>query len=186
LIDHLEAGPAVILGTSFAAGSAAWAAHDAPEKVSAMVFFGPVIRDLPVAWHQRFAIRAGFAGPWRVGFWMMFWDSLFPSSKPADHATIRRALAANLREPGRMAALKAMIGLSKRDTEAILGTVSTPALVVMGTKDPDFPDPAAEAQMIADRIHGNVALIEGAGHYPHAEMPAIVGPRVIAFLKGVR
>ena len=37
LIDHLDAGPAVILGNSFAAGSALWAAHDAPERVSGVV-----------------------------------------------------------------------------------------------------------------------------------------------------
>ena len=33
LIEHLKAGSAVILGNSFAAGSALWAAHDAPARV---------------------------------------------------------------------------------------------------------------------------------------------------------
>ena len=35
LIDPLDAGPAIILGNSFAAGSARWAAHDAPARVPA-------------------------------------------------------------------------------------------------------------------------------------------------------
>ncbi|MFN4100950.1 MAG: alpha/beta fold hydrolase, partial [Pararhodobacter sp.] len=34
VLKHLEAGPATILGNSFAAGSALWAAHDAPEMVT--------------------------------------------------------------------------------------------------------------------------------------------------------
>ena len=37
VINHLNAGAAVILGNSFAAGSALWAAHDAPERVSGAV-----------------------------------------------------------------------------------------------------------------------------------------------------
>ena len=44
-------------------------------------------------------------------------------------------------------------------------------LAVMGTKDPDFPDPAAEAKYIAGQTNDRSALIEGAGHYPQTEMP---------------
>lgn len=47
LIEHLDAGPAVILGNSFAAGSALWAAHDAPARVCAAVLLGPIVRDSP-------------------------------------------------------------------------------------------------------------------------------------------
>jgi pimeloyl-ACP methyl ester carboxylesterase len=184
LIEHLGGGPAVVLGTSFAAGSAAWAAHDAPDRVAAIVLIGPVIRDLPTPWYKRAALDVGFAGPWRVAFWMTFWDSLYPTARPADHAAYRRSLAANLREPGRMEALRAMIRLSKAETEAILGDVRKPALVIMGTRDPDFADPAAEANRVADRIGGETCLVERAGHYPQAEMPEVVGPRVVAFLRG--
>ncbi|MDR3635540.1 MAG: alpha/beta hydrolase [Isosphaeraceae bacterium] len=186
LIEHLGADHAAVMGTSFAAGSVAWAAHDAPEKVSALVFLGPVVRDLPIPWFKQAAVKAGFAGPWRVGFWMTFWGSLFPTATPADHAEYRRTLRANLSEPGRMDALRAMVALSKRDTEAMLGSVRKPALIIMGTKDPDFPDPAQEASRVAARTQGETVLIEGAGHYPHAEMPQVVGPRLVAFLKGVR
>jgi pimeloyl-ACP methyl ester carboxylesterase len=182
LIDHLHAGPAVVIGTSFSAGSAAWAAHDAPDQVAGLIMIGPVVRDLPTTWFQRAALRAGFAGPWRVRFWMMFWNSLFPTCKPPDHAAYRRSLARNLREPGRMAALETMVGLSKRDTEIMLETLETGALVLMGTKDADFPDPAEEAARVAGRIGAEVVMIEGAGHYPHAELPASVGPHVIRFL----
>jgi pimeloyl-ACP methyl ester carboxylesterase len=57
----------------------------------------------------------------------------------------------------------------------------------MGTEDPDFPDPAAEAGLSAERLGGeaDVVLVEGAGHYPHTERPDIVSPAVVAFLSRV-
>ena len=53
----------------------------------------------------------------------------------------------------------------------------------MGTKDPDFRDPAAEARFVADATGGEVLLVEGAGHYPHAEMPDQVVPATVALLR---
>ena len=63
--------------------------------------------------------------------------------------------------------------------------VKAPVLVVMGSKDPDFGDPAAEANLVATRLHGQVIMVDGAGHYPHAEMPEKVGPAIIKFLGAV-
>ena len=182
LIRHLAAGPAVVLGNSFAAGSALWAARQAPECVRAAVLLGPVVRDGEPSWFARAAIALGFAGPWRVAFWTTFWNSLFLSRQPADHAQARAALARNLREPGRMAALRAMIGLSKRSTEAMLQHSRVPALVVMGSRDPDFPRPEVEARWLASRLAARLVLVEGAGHYPHLELPEAVTPGLLAFL----
>ena len=131
---------------------------------------------------QRFALKAGFAGPWRVWFWLTYWQSLFPTQKPADQKEARAALAQNLREPGRMAALKAMVGLSKAETAAILSKVRVPALVVMGTRDPDFPDATAEAHWLMKQLGADSLIVDGAGHYPHTEMPEKVVPRLISFL----
>jgi pimeloyl-ACP methyl ester carboxylesterase len=76
-----------------------------------------------------------------------------------------------------------MLAATKADVEARLGEVRAPTLVVMGTKDPDFDDPAAEAGTIARLVGGgDVAMIDGAGHYPHAEMPAATAPAILAFL----
>ena len=70
-----------------------------------------------------------------------------------------------------MVALRAMLELSKADTAVILSQSRVPALVVMGTKDPDFPDAAAEARWLASELQAECLIIDGAGHYPHAEMP---------------
>ena len=85
-----------------------------------------------------------------------------------------------------MAALKSMIYLPKSGTEAMLTKTELPVLVVMGTKDTDFPDPPAEAEWAANRLGAKLLLVQGAGHYPHTEMPEQVGPAVASFLQNGR
>jgi pimeloyl-ACP methyl ester carboxylesterase len=182
LIQHLGAGPAVILGNSFAAGSALWAGHEAPEQVHGVVLLGPIVRDGKPSWWTKAAVRLGFAGPWRVAFWMTYWNSLFPSRRPVDHAQAKAALATNLREPERMAALRTMVGLSKAATESIVNRCGVPSLVVMGSRDPDFPDATAEAQWLGKILGSEPVIVEGVGHYPHLEMPEQVAPSLLAFL----
>jgi pimeloyl-ACP methyl ester carboxylesterase len=71
-----------------------------------------------------------------------------------------------------------------RHTEPMLGRVQAPTLVIMGSKDPDFPDPAAEARFTADSLGGpaEVLMIEGVGHYPQTEAVDAVAPAVAAFV----
>ena len=183
LVKELGRERAVLIGNSFSAGAALWAAHDAPNVVSAVVMIGPVLRDpKSLPWYIRAVLAVGLGGPWRVGFWLTYWSSLFPSRKPLDFKHYKAALGANLREPGRMKALKSMVYLSKADTEAMLTKTGFPALVVMGTKDADFPDPAAEAEWVAEKTGARVLLLEGAGHYPQTEMPEHCGAAIVNFL----
>jgi pimeloyl-ACP methyl ester carboxylesterase len=176
LIENLQAGSAIILGNSFAAESVLWAAYQAPGHVRGVVLLGPIVRDLKGPWFARLALKVGFAGPWRVWFWTTYWNSLFPMHKPSDQTQVKAAITANLHEPGRMAALQAMIGLSKADTAAIVAQSRVPALVVMGTRDPNFPDATAEAHWLASELHAECLIIDGAGHYPHTEMPDRAAP----------
>ena len=60
-----------------------------------------------------------------------------------------------------------------------------PALVVMGSKDPDFPDPAAEAEIIRERLDARVLMVADAGHYPQTEYPEVVTPAILEFLSGL-
>jgi pimeloyl-ACP methyl ester carboxylesterase len=84
-----------------------------------------------------------------------------------------------------MAALRAMFAADVSVSEARTSSVRTPALVVMGAKDPDFPDPAAEVQLIASRLGGSVVMIPDAGHYPQAEYPSETAAAILAFLRTV-
>ncbi|CAG2160384.1 alpha/beta fold hydrolase [Cupriavidus numazuensis] len=185
LIEHLDSGPAVVLGNSFAAGAALWAARERPAEVSAVVLLGPIVRDSPPNWFGKLAIKAGFAGPWRVWFWMTYWNSLFSSRRPEDHGLAREALRANLKESGRMDALRIMVSLSKLETEGMLGPGLARALVVMGTRDPDFKDPTAEAEWLAQTLGSQCLMVQDAGHYPHLERADLVGSAIIAYLNEI-
>ena len=187
LIEYLDAGPATIVGTSMGAGAAAWAAAEAPDAVGKLVLIGPFVRALPMAWWKsalfKTIMHTAFVGPWGPAAWGMYYASLYPTAKPADFDAYKAALVANLKENGRMAALQAMLAAPKSDVERRLGEIRAPALVVMGTKDPDFDDPAVEAETVARLVGGgSVAMIDGAGHYPHAEMPQATAPAILAFL----
>ncbi len=186
LIAHLDAGPAIIIGNSMSGGSAAWAAAEAPDTVAGLVLIDPFARNVPLNWMKallfKVVMHTAFVGPWAPAAWGAYYASLYPSTKPADFDAYKAALVANLREPGRMAALQAMMRTDRSDVEPRLGAVRAPTLVLMGTHDPDFDDPAGEAETMARLLRGQVAMIEGAGHYPHAEMPEKTAPIVLDFL----
>jgi pimeloyl-ACP methyl ester carboxylesterase len=186
LVRHLNAGPALLVGTSFSAGAAVWAAAEAPEWVSGLVLIGPFVRDTMPVWQGRLIFGPLFAGPWGVWVWSKYFPRLYPTAKPADFPQYLEALLNNLREPGRMAALRGLMNGSKQASEERLGQVQAPVLVIMGTRDPDFKDPAAEARLVAERVGGTEKLVEGAGHYPHAEMPQQVNPLVLEFARSVQ
>jgi len=182
LLESLDE-PAFVVGTSMAAAATVWAAAEAPRRVLGLVLAGPFVRDVPVSAFVRGMLRVLLARPWGRAFWMRYYASLYPKAKPADFDRYRDALRKNLSEPGRFNALRGMIRASKQPCEARIPDVRAPTLVVMGTRDPDFPDAAKEAQEIAARLHGELFLVDGAGHYPHAEMPDVVAPRIVSFLK---
>jgi pimeloyl-ACP methyl ester carboxylesterase len=52
----------------------------------------------------------------------------------------------------------------------------------MGSKDPDFDDAEVEAETVARLLNGRAVMIDGAGHYPHAEMPDKAAPAILDFI----
>jgi pimeloyl-ACP methyl ester carboxylesterase len=190
LVRHLGGERALVVGTSMAAGAAVWAAAEDPQAVGGVVLVGPFVRDLGSPMQQRLyraLFRVLLARPWGLSAWMRYWTSLFPSRKPDDFDVYAETLRRNLGETGRFAAVQGMmLGPSRHGIEERLARVDVPALVVMGTGDRDFKDPAAEARLVADRLRGSVALVEGAGHYPHVELPEQTGERILSFARGLR
>ncbi len=186
LARHINAGPVTLAGTSMGAAAVAWAAAEAPELVNRLVLIGPFVRDVPPRskigdWLFKALIRAALAGPWAQKAWGMAYGSFY-KNKPADFDAYRTALVANLGEPGRLDALKAMISANKADVAARLHEIRKPVLVVMGTADPDFPDPKAEAETVAGLLHGTVRMVEDTGHYPHVEKPDVVAALLTDFI----
>ncbi|MBO9542547.1 alpha/beta hydrolase [bacterium] len=182
LARHLDAGPVTVVGTSMAAGAAVWAAAEAPDRIGKLVLVGPVVRDGGPLWKSQ-VLSWPFIGPWGPSLWGMFYTTLYPTRKPADFDAYLHALRTNLGEPGRLAAMRGMIASSKSAAEERLAKVQAPSLIVMGTKDPDFSEPAVEAKRVADALKSSYVMIEGAGHYPHAEMPEVTTPHLVNFLR---
>lgn len=181
LIRDLDAGPAAIIGTSRSAGAAVRAAVKAPDLVSRLVLIGPFVRGEGGASFLSLLLKVLLARPWGAAFWSRYFTSLFPGRKPADFAAYRTRLIASVRERGRLEALRTM--MTSADAEAVaLDQVKSPVLVIMGARDRDFKNPAAEAESLAREVHGTVLMVDGAGHYPHAEMPEQVGPEIVRFL----
>ncbi len=183
-------GPVYLAGNSMAGGAAVWAAAEAPQLVAGLVLIDPVVHDANgPQWLSNLLLSALFARPWGLPIWMRYFTSLYPTARPDDFPAYVDRLRANLREPGRFAALRHMVFASKAAATARLAEVKAPALIVMGTRDRDFKNPAQEADSVAGSLVGTVTtvqLIEGAGHYPHAEMPDRTGPVVVTFLGGLR
>ncbi|MDM8530410.1 alpha/beta hydrolase [Anaerolineales bacterium HSG25] len=183
LIEHLDAGPATVVGTSFSPGSMVWAAVEKPELISKLVLICPFVRDPKINPAMKLLVNVMMSGPWKVWAWGMFYKSLYPTQTPPDFADYQAKLKANLSEPGRYEAVKGLGQVSKADAEARLTRVTQPSLVIMGDKDPDFSPPEAEAKFAAEKLGGRYEMIAGAGHYPQAEMPDKVIPILLKFLR---
>lgn len=185
LIDHLDAGPAHVIGTSFSPGAAVYAAAEQPQAIRSLVLIGAFVRDPQMSSVQKMMTALMFAGPWKVSAWSTYYKTLYPSQQPADYDEYITQLKDTLRQPGKFDAFKTMVTITRIESEKRLDRVNAPTLVVMGTKDPDWPDPTAEAAWIAGKLDAETILIEGAGHYPQTEMPQQTNPQIVNFLQRI-
>jgi pimeloyl-ACP methyl ester carboxylesterase len=183
LIEHLNAGPAHVIATSFAPGAAVWAAVERPDRIRSLVLIGAFVRDAKINPIMQALLWLMLNNPWRVRTWGMYYGTLYPTYKPADFQDYMKQLMDNMAQPGRFDAAVALANSSRQPSAERLEQVKAPTLVIMGTKDPDFPNPVAEGKYIAGKTGGTLALVEGAGHYPQTEMPEKTTPIVIDFLK---
>jgi pimeloyl-ACP methyl ester carboxylesterase len=189
LIKHLKAGPALVVGTSMAAAAAVCAAADAPELVAGVVLIGPFVRVMGAQWKARLLANVLTFRLWGVAFWGKYYSTLYPTARPADFAEYAAKLKKNLKEPGRLQALRAMFADTKAASDARLARVKAPVHILMGTRDPDFKQPEQEVQMVVGRLSAaqvTTQMIEGAGHYPHAEMPEQAAASILAFFDTVK
>ena len=193
LIRHLG-GSAVIVGQSLSGGAATIAAAKEPGLVAGIVEINPFTLTqktdlgalLRVRRYRRGGLRLMGTQLFRsLSQWLSYLDVAYPT-KPADWAEYTAELTAKLREPGRMAEFMKTGKSTPADAQAQLPNVQCPALIIMGAEDPDFPDPRAEGEAVVAALPaglGALAVIPGAGHYPHAQTPDQVAALVIPFLE---
>lgn len=181
LIEELG-GPAVVAGNSMGAGAAALSAALQPELVSGLVLIGPFVRNGEIGAIQRLLLRVAMARPWAATAWKAYMPKLYAGQRPVDFAEYRDRVVASLRRPGYAKAFSLTTRTDHGPAQARLVDVATPTLVVMGEVDPDFPNPRAEADWIAETLRGDVVMVPDAGHYPQSQRPDVTAAAVIRFL----
>lgn len=192
LVRHLG-GPAVLVGQSISGGAATIAAASAPELFAGLVELAPFTRSQSFDLGGFVRNRRHRAGTIQLARlftsgslkgWLSYLDIAIPT-KPADWAAERARIETSLTAPERMGALRAMTRTSPADAGAALAQVSCPVLVVEGSADPDWADPKAEGERILADLPaglGELAVIDGAGHYPHTETPDELMALLLPFL----
>jgi pimeloyl-ACP methyl ester carboxylesterase len=185
LIRSINAGPAHVIGNSMAAGAATIAAAREPQAIRSLTLVDPFVRDMMPPWVAAALFGPLLSGPWRAALWRTLFKKSFPTRLPDDFRAEETRRDANLAEPGRFAAFRRMAIASKIESERRIADVQAPVLVLMGTRDPDFSDPAKEAAHVAALLHGTAIMIDEAGHYPQTEMPDAVAARLLPFLQSV-
>ena len=181
LVRHLG-GRATLVGHSSSASSALWAAAEDPAAIEAVVLASPFLHQPHLSPPLRAAQYAVTHSP---ALWLTYYSSLYKAGKPADFAAYRTALKATLREKGRMAATAGLLG-THDECNARVPELKVPVLLTMGSADPDFKDARAEAELDEREVgaHTDVqlAVLDAAGHYPHAEVPEAYTERLLLFL----
>ncbi|MFD3443617.1 alpha/beta fold hydrolase [Microbacteriaceae bacterium 4G12] len=184
LVEHLG-GPALVLGNSMAAGSAVMAAAEAPGSIAGLALLAPFVRNPPGGAAMSAVMRALLLKPWGPAVWKAYYRGLFPGRRPADFAEHSAEMAASFRRGAHWRSFQRTAQTSHAPAEARLEQVSCPVLVVMGERDRDWKDAAAEGRFVADALRGDLLLVPDSGHYPMSDSPEAVNPRLVAFAEQV-
>lgn len=186
LVEHLDAGPAVLVGNSMGASAAAVVAGDRPDLVRALVLISPFLRDGGSAVKRavlRPVLAAMLAAPWGATAWPAYYGTLNKgrrSPRLAEHAA---AIRASLRRPGYLTAFRRLaLTLDHTVVAPRVPRIQAPVLAVVGALDPDWSDPAAELAWIAGQLDTRTLLVPDAGHYPQHQTPEVVAEAVLALL----
>jgi pimeloyl-ACP methyl ester carboxylesterase len=192
VVRHLG-GPAVIMGQSISGGAATIAAATAPGVITGVIELAPFTRKQSVSLGGLFRIKRHRVASTQLGMtmalgslpaWKKYLDLAYPT-KPADWNGELGRIDTKMSEPGRMKALQAMCKTAPTDAGAQLPNVKCPVLIIQGSLDPDWADPRAEGEKIVADLSiglGELAVIDGAGHYPHAQTPDEVLALALPFL----
>jgi len=185
LLEHLNAGPAVIVGTSKSAGVAVLVATNQPELVSKVVMVGPFARTKPKV--ASFLTAQILLSPiWGLRLFADWYNDKMYPIKPADYVEQTANVRAMLQQPGRLKALRTMFTDYGGVLDGQLAKLTHPTLIIMGEKDPDFPSPAKETEEYIKRMplaKPSVFMVPGAGHHPQAQLPSEVGNAILDFIK---
>ncbi|MDH6144935.1 pimeloyl-ACP methyl ester carboxylesterase [Kitasatospora sp. GP30] len=186
LLDHLKIDKAVLVGHSYCGASVVRVAADAPERVAGIVLMNAFIEKVPATAFEKAMVKtlgsAVLAFPKVWGYYLN--KVAYPGGVTEEIAAYNAGLVADLRTPGRRKATRGQVFGDSAPIGWSTG-VNVPTLVVMGSKDPDFPDPELVAGRQVAALNGRKVMIDGAGHYPQAQFPQATADALLPFLKEV-
>lgn len=185
LVDALDAGPAVVVATSFAPAAAVWAAAEDPDRISGLVAISPHLHADPSVKGRLLSMATNvlLRGPWAGRIWGQLYTGWYKAAPPADLASEVARLRAMVADPSRRRAVRQTLTADRDGVRERIARFGLPALVVFGSADDHFDDPVAEAKSTAAELHGEHLIVEGAGHYPHVEQPDVVARAILSFLQ---
>jgi pimeloyl-ACP methyl ester carboxylesterase len=115
--------------------------------------------------------------------WLTYFKSLYPS-RPVEADYLARLKEA-INKPGAMKSVIGMCLAPRIDND--IHNIKVPALIYFGSKDPDFKNARAEADLVQSKLPaGAIKVLEGLGHYPHREKPEAVLPETLEWLAAHR
>lgn len=179
VIESLNLEEVVLVGCSMSAASILIPAAESSKRyrINALIFLSPF------AWEHSMpfgipTLLNVLLNTWTgSSFWTDYYRSLY-TIKPTtvkDLDTYCQTLKQNIREPGRLEALRGHLFASKAFCAAQIPQIAKeiPILTIYGTKDPDFPDLTKEMKDLRSyfpqHLIENIVTITDAGHYPHVE-----------------
>ncbi len=185
LIEMLDAGPAVVVATSFAPAAAVWAAAEHHELVDGVIAISPHFHGDRSAKGRTLDIvtKLLLRGPWAAAVWTKLYAGWYKANPPADLGSEVARLRTMLADRGRRRAVRETLTANRNGVDERIARLDVPSLCVFGSADDHFPDPVAEASAAAKELKGDSLVVEGAGHYPHVEQPEVVATAILGFLE---
>lgn len=186
LAAQLGGGPTVFVGHSYTPDSALAAAVDADDRVDVR---GVVAIGTWATTPKLNPVMGSLTGVIlrTPALWGVFLRSLHKGRRPADLDQRIRRIVAGLRRSHGTDGLRAMGDRRNKDAEGARAENTAPVLIVMGSLDPDFADPAAEARTYAEAVTApnEIVMVPETGHYPHVQHPEAVVAAMRTFLARV-
>jgi pimeloyl-ACP methyl ester carboxylesterase len=185
LLDHLGIEKAILVGHSYCGASVVRIAADAPERVAGIVLMNAFIENLPkTVVDKAMLLTLGSAVVGFPKFWGYYLNKMAYPALTDEIRGYNEGLVADLRTPGRRKATRGHVFGDSAPVGWSEG-VRVPTLVIMGSKDPDFPKPEVVADRQVAALGGRKVMIDGSGHYPMAEFPQVTADALLPFLNEV-
>jgi pimeloyl-ACP methyl ester carboxylesterase len=187
LLEHLDAGPATLVGCSFAPAAAVWAATERPDLVAGIVAISPhFTADKSMKGRMlSLAVNAIVRGPWAGALWAKLYAGWYKTNPPQDLGSEIGRMRVLLSDPQRRRAVRETLTAEREGVGERMAGLGVPTLTIFGSLDDHFADPSDEARSVAAALGGLEVVIDGAGHYPHVEDPDGVTAALLPFLAGL-